>query len=401
MKQRWGLIVFAASTLIAFVQLANPKHWAHYQIFTGASRELWKGNSPYFTDFGTNFGEWFYSPSCGLTYYGMFAWLPDIVGIYLYMIASVLIFIFGVRYFIQSVDRFLKIDSLWLNWFWFWISFEMIAGILAQKLEITMVGIFFFVVGSLIRNKNLTWASFLFAMAINWKFQPIPMFGLITIVLLIFRSRMLFIPMTIAFIALWYFLPLLWLGSDSFEFINAQWKTSLELTLDKNWQEFIHVYKFIQNTLHIPLSTSQVMTISTTSGALLAAIVALYSWRNRNSNESLINALLLALSLGATYIVSFSPMGQTNAYVLVAPVLMAGVLFRMRAWQSGRLVWESHFYRGILFFGIVTALLNSDIITKQGRLLAVYYGLKPMGAIGLCIVMAIYLFSSKNKKAAA
>ena len=187
-QRHWGLLILTISTLASFIQIWRTKHWLHYRIFSGAARELWSGRNPYFNDYGTNLGYWYYSPSCGLYFFGPFASLPDRFGIYAYMLSSVALFIGGVHYFLNSLENqtserkefVARLREPWLNLFWFWISFELMSGIVATKLEVAMAGILFFAVGSLLRGQVRPWSPFLFAMIVNWKFQPIPVFGLLT-----------------------------------------------------------------------------------------------------------------------------------------------------------------------------------------------------------------------------
>ncbi|RYZ67496.1 MAG: hypothetical protein EOP05_17665, partial [Proteobacteria bacterium] len=198
----WGLFALVVATVVGFINVARPRNQLHYIIFSGGAESLWRGVTPYGNDFGTGLGWYIYSPSCGLFFYGLFSWMPFGLGLFLYMAVSIPIFLYGLKSFLEACvpsyrDQFHS--NSWLQWmpvgnfpeanrrdfnlFWFWASYCVLGCLTADKLELIIVGVTLFNLSLMIRNKHIWLAAFLWAMMTNWKLQPLPLVGLISIVL--------------------------------------------------------------------------------------------------------------------------------------------------------------------------------------------------------------------------
>jgi hypothetical protein len=403
LKNQWGFSLFLLSSLVSFIQLLNPRHWGHYKIFSGAALALWAGQTPFAQDFGSGVGYWFYSLSCGLFYYGPFAALPLGLGVFVYMLSSWVLFLIGVVYFVKvakSSPHFQVVTQPFDNWIWLWLSFFVMSAILAEKLELTMVGLFFIATAWLIRGRFVGASAFLYGMMINWKFQPLPIVGLIVFVLALsqFKKALRFFFCTLLSVAFWFALPVVFLGPTKVAQFSKEWSLTLQEQLSRDWSRFQHLFKLPLYFFKDALSLADLQRFSAICGVILIIVVGLWLKKARTvwnfQSQTLVKwGLMLAMGLGSWFIVALSPMSETNAFVLVAPLfIVTGLLYQAAADAKLKklLFWN------VQFGGFTMALLGSDIFGKHSRIFFTELGIRPWGATVFTVILVMSFFQVRQ-----
>lgn len=401
-RKGWGLWIFSISAFISFLGLLQERHWGHYRIFTGAAKSLWEGNSPYFDTFGTNLGFWFYSPSCGLFFFGPFLLLPTQWGIFAYVAISFVTFLAGLLTFLRTVldlERTQWIPHRYFNWFWLLISFETMGAILATKLELVIIGLMLFVASWLIQGRMHFLSAVLMAMMINWKFQPLPVFGLMICALFFWRNGRLpalkFGAYFVLALIFWFTIPFVHLGVEGLLKISLEWQRSLSRSINEAWVVFEHLFKLPLRLSGRTVEYRNLQIFSLSAAIVLASIVSFWTYRGRKvltGPEVRKWSISLALAWGCWYIVCLSPMSQGNAYVLYSPVLLLAIAVKSRFDRQMSSNWSRALVVSIVMNGFLTSILYSDMFGKTSRLFFNEYGVKPYGVSILMLCVTSYLF---------
>ena len=378
---------------MALVRLLLQAIPGHYRVFTGAGHALWTGVNPYGTDFGTGIGYYFYSPSCALFFFGPFSFLPEKIGLLLYMLLSWTVFVWGVREFTKEVKPiFPEIEGFWLM-----ISPQIFGGILASKLEILMTGILFLCASWLLDSVkgNSKWlrSAVGFAMILNWKFQPLPTVGLLAVLWLLIQKSWKW-PLTLAALVIgWFALPFAFRPTQLLLDSHSVWKQTFSVFVADSWLNFENLFSFLNNVFGIRFTLSGSQLFSLLAGLTLGCTVLLWFLKKRSllaPEELLIKGSVLCLALGSMYSVVFSPLGQNNALILYSPLLLASFLSLSEASDKWRMIWLVT----LPTVWIVMTLPYSDLIPHGLREQLRHYAFKPPVCLALAVVLALHAFKS-------
>lgn len=439
----WGLFVLVIATIVGFINVARPRNQLHYIIFSGGADNLWHGLTPYGNDFGTNLGYYIYSPSCGLFFYGLFSWMPFGLGLFLYMAVSIPIFLYGVKSFLAAyvpsfseqfssrrglqwlpIGNFQLSDRRAFNFFWLAASYCVLGCLTADKLELIIVGVTLFNLSLMVRNKHIWLAAFLWAMMTNWKLQPLPLVGLISIVLLIldWKRCAKFVSAFVVSLAFWYAAPIPVLGFDKLKDFSLQWSSTLTEFIATHWFDYQHVMK-LPIALGLNPSLRMLNLAGAVGGIVFAAVTLVFVVRlKREANSDAFTSgtgaieaaakptsdsettkhtklsrdpgtsllvpsprgtaapsvnfqvklgLFVATVWGQWYAVGFSPMSQSNAFILALPIFLIGTLLLVsNPDRDGFTLSASNkqwLKRGLIVAGFVGYLMTSDIFGKTIR----------------------------------
>lgn len=371
------MLILVLVSLIMLVKLLRQAVPGHYRVFTGAGRALWAGQNPYGSDFGTSVGYYFYSPTCALTVFGPLSALPEKLGIFVFMAGSWALFVWGARKFAAAY----QLSSSRLQWFWGLIAAQMAGGILASKLEIAIAGILMALIAGLVErprfDRRAVIAAIALAALLNWKFQPLPIAGLL-LLSWIWLVRDWKLPLTLGVaLAGWYALPYLFFSPEFMSSIHETWQATFGPFVAEAYLNFENVFAFLNHAFGISMSFQATQIISGIVGLGLAAILAV-CLRRKVSFET---AALLATTLGTLFMTAFSPLGQNNALILYAPLLLAGLINLDRS-KSPRTLK--------LVIGIVCAVMilaYSDLVPHGLRELLRGLTVKPLACIALAIAI--------------
>ncbi len=371
----------------------------HYGIFTSAAKAILEKGDPYGTTFGWGVGPYFYSLTCGLSFFSIFSFLPLFWGLLLYMLTSWLFFLWGL--FSLNATMFRKFDfDLWKmpfrNFFWLFLASEMTGGILASKVEVFMLGVLLFALKLLLERKEI-FAGLLLGWITNWKFQPLPIVGLALLVPLCGRnwSGATKFAGSFAFsLGVAYLLPLAWYGVDAARSLYERQNVLLWEFMNRDWLHFQHIYTFLYKNFGLELSFETAQMVSVFFGALFAGALFLFI-RKAMSVSSDFRSLgfLLAFALGAAYMNLFSPLSQSNAYILHTPLILVLFFFLHKAGMSGKKTgW-------ILFLGyFLVSLAYSDFNPKPSRLYMYSHAFKPLGILVLLGLLLAAVSKTNAKK---
>lgn len=415
--QIWGHWTFVVMSFIGLVRSVRGAGLGHWKIFTSAARTLWAGGDPYGTDFGSGVGLWFYSPSCGMLIFGPFALLPDQLGLGIFLGLSWGVFVFGASRLWTSfgVNR---VPTL----FWFSIAPAMMVSLLAAKLEILMMGLLMSACGDWIRASrararaiteeagHLGWEPALVLGALlNWKFQPLPTIGLLSLVWVLrphepeprnvemaaealvredeISRRVRFPVHVFLFCALWFALPLIWFGPRQTLQIYQHWQETLNPFMNESFQNFDNLFAFLREGFGWRPDFSVASRLAVVVGALMAGIVFVrLKWPRFEQRWITSDAAALALGLGAVFTVGFSPLSQNNAHVLLAPLMLSALL----AWKRLEGDRLARWVLGVALTGLILVLdiAYSDLIPTELRNTFRSIALKPAAIVAFGAVLA-------------
>lgn len=324
-KKEWGLCIFLLISTSNLVALVLRNVGAHYMIFTSAGNALLHETSPYGTTFGFGVGPYFYSQFCGLTVFAPLSLLPSKLGLIIYTIGSWFILMLGFQKLatvLGKQENYSLQQTPYRHLFWLMLGSELTGGMLAHKLEVMMSGMLLLSLALLLERRGF-WAGVLISTTIAWKYQPLPILGLVATALVIQREGKLFARFVlggVAAAAVAYLVPVLWLGHSASAEFTAFQHNHLNEFMRRVWLNFQNIYAFVNRNFGLTLDYDIAQRLSAGIGALFAAALAGALWMRRlNFNES----LLAAFGFGAAYMNLFSPLSQSNAHILIAPLIAA------------------------------------------------------------------------------
>jgi hypothetical protein len=388
--QNWGIIICVVSCLIALIRILNPAELAHYRLFSRAAVALWQQQDPYYTTFDAGTGWWMYSPSCGLFYYGLFAFLPFRLGLYLSTLSSLGIFTYAIKRTINAFTSIWPFETrLQKNWLWFWLSFHLMAGILASKIEILTVGLSLLALTLLVKRKNQFLVAFLLGMLVNWKFQTLPLVGLWCLILLFIDRNWRFSLAVIASLAFWFFVPALVVGSQLHQ-LNINWFASVNEWMQTEWVRLSSLFHLLLY-FSIPVTLKMLTTTGAVIGLGLCALII--NWiikANQILPRELVRSLALILGLvcSSWFAVALSPMSENNGYVLVAPLWLFAFIF------YPNIKGKRGFWWIVSVSGFTGSILLSDTFGKHSRLFFNDLGIKPYGFTILFVGLLYWFHTS-------
>lgn len=351
----------------------------HYRVFTGAASFLWTGINPYGNDYGTGVGYYFYSPSCGLFLFGLFSWLPEKFGIFLYIALSWSVFVWGSISFAHAYR--LK-DSKIFQWYWLAIAFQMYTGILTSKVEILMTGMLLLCASWLIEGKRKYTCALLLSMILNWKFQPLPSIGLILLCWWILKRDWKWPASFLCFLGLWYILPFLFVPFSTLIEAHSQWRSTLVQFVQEAYLNFENIYTFGKNSLGTILTFPQAQALSLAAGFAFGVATLIWIIKHRNFP----GGVLFSLALGATYTCVFSPLGQNNALINYAPLLLAGFITAERTGPFLRNIWLIVLVATVSVLSLAYSDVVPHLIQEQIR----HATIKPLA----CLVLGLFFIYS-------
>jgi hypothetical protein len=392
LKKNSGFTVFTIVSLLSLIRLLKQAVPGHYRVFSGAGHALLNLQNPYANDFGTSVGYYFYSPICGLMVFSPLSLLPEKLGIIVYMTVSWLFFVWGARSFFRAFER--RMESPALQWFWVAVTAQMVSGILASKLEILIAGILLLGLAWLTevrtRLSAKTLAScVLLALALNWKFQPIPVVGLFLLTWVVVLRDWRIPACVLSALGVLYALPYAIFPHERLSVWHETWRSSLSKFVGEAYLDFENLFSFLHNAFGVPLSLLGTQILSGLLG--LGFVVFLLAWLKRSKADGASQSqlfrggVLISTALGTAFMTALSPLGQNNALILYAPLLLvAFISFHFETDARER----SHLATSIGMVVAVMTLIYSDLVPVGMRNVLRHLTLKPVACMMLGVVVA-------------
>jgi hypothetical protein len=372
----WGFAIFCLATAFGFYRLALETEPGHFRVFISAGRALLSGTPAYGTDFGTGVGEYFYSPLSALLVFAPLSFLPLKLGLFLYAAVSWIIFVLGARRALGALARAGEGLPESENLFFALMAPPMLSSLMATKLEIVATGLLLIALSDLLSKRESWRAGALSAFVTSWKFQPLPIVLLWLVVLKPRSEIRRFLKGFVPALLVSYALPYVFIHWDYLNTMHVLWMSSLASFTQAAWLDFENLFSFLKHALGIELSWAQARVLSA-----FGAIGALATVRSRALGKARpADLLLFASGLGTAYVILFSPLGQNNALVIVAPLLLWAVHADIGP-QNRRLL--------MTFLALSLTLPYSDLVPLDWRNQAHAWAVKPI-LLGLS---AIYIAS--------
>jgi hypothetical protein len=238
------------------------------------------------------------------------------------------------------------------------------------------------------RGERRVLTALLLGMILNWKPQPLPTVAMLALVLLRVRRDWRTPAAIGASLAGWYALPFLFKPWGYLLEIHATYARELPRFVERAWPDFENFFAFLSHTLGAAFTYTQIQLISATAGLTLACglLVALQLHRAQPQDARLRHGVLLASALGAAFISAFSPLGQNNALILFAPLLLAAFLTFDRATGRARTAWRA----ALIATWLVMTVAYSDLIPHGWSEAMRHLILKPAWclALGLGVLLS-------------
>lgn len=396
-RQNWGVSYFWLVSALAFFKLLTAGNSGHYDFFRATALKIWAGENPYAIAYPS--GYFLYAPSCALFFYGLVAWLPYFIGLALYVGLSWLLLRWSLKKFLGAVP----LPATDQNLFYFILSSEVMGTILNARIEIFILGIVLAAGFWIFQRRREGLAYFLLAMICNFKMQSLPTVGLLLVVEAVGRRRVLptlYFALSLLF---WYLIPFAVRPASLVIDSYRTWTTFFGPYMSAGWMDFQHIYRFIFKLTGAQPSFDGGQKISALCGAVFAAVLAQRIWQDRKglraSGHDLVATAVLhdwylrALALGAAFVCLFSPMGQSAAFTLYAPLLICVFVLRARASLLSRGQWNA--LLALAFFFV--SLAYSDLTPKFFRIVLFEHSVKAFGVALLTLaVLADTLFCQKK-----
>lgn len=358
--QQWGFAIFAADWFLSLAFLWKQVA-GHYINYTAPASLLWQGLSSYSRNFEGGNGFFFQSPASALYFYSLFTVFPPLLGQCLYMIVCSVVFVTGLLALLKALKDSTGFDlrtSPYRHLIWLMAGSELVGGITAVKVEVLLTGLAMAAVASLLRKRHELAVFALFGFAASWKLQPVVIFGLLLVPLLVHRQWKAPLSLLLGFV-FGLVSPVFVLGVEKTWGYSEWWLASLKEYASGAWMDpiFQHIFAFWHRGLGLSVSVETGARVSAAVGLSFAAAMAWMAVRNRKpKNEAQALELLAALGLGSAYIVLFSNLSQSNAYISYFPAALATAVF------ATRLKWNTHATLSLLIFSFfVVSLAYSDL----------------------------------------
>ncbi len=400
-RKYWGFSIFSLLSVLGFMRLLRQDVPGHYRIFVGAARALWTGVNPHGTDFGTGVGFWFYSPSCAMFLFGPFTLIPETLGLAIYMTLSWFVFVLGAQQFHRAATVSIQMPAEQSNqihnFFWLVTAPQMMTAILTSKLEVLMTGMLLLAASYLIKNRSRFLCGFAMATILNWKFQPLPTLGLISMAAVILGVNWQFLMAIVLGSVFWIAVPHVFLSAHFLSEVYQRWKETLSPFVETSFMNFDNVFSFTKNALHLEFSYSIAQMISLFVGFVFAWGVFQWAWyrRERYFKEKVWReSMLISLGLGAAFTVTLSPLSQNNSYILYAPMWILGFLALSQA--AGP--WKNRLKYALVILFLTMTFAYSDVIPRSTREVVRHLAIKPAICFLFSIFILTYLMTVRKKE---
>lgn len=387
---RIGFWVFSVCVCYAMYRLYWRSPAEHYDLFALSSQKLWRGDNPYGQDFSP-IGRWFYSPSCGLLFFGFFSFFPKLVGMSLYVWG-------GLALMVGAIARWCKALRLpYLGLVLGLISTQFMGAIWATKIELwSTAGMMWFalvLVQNLLKGKKYTFSSWIsllgLGMIADWKFQTLPATALMLLVFALhFNTYAYFVILGLG-IAFFKGLPLMWMDYQKLSYINTVIADDIYSFSQRALFSFDSIFNFLHSSLGISVPFQTVFWIAALTGLGMALGLGRLSSRARHSAfGGIYHLVLLSLALGSGFTVLINPLSQNNAFIQAAPLVLMAV-FALRALKIKNI--SPSITAGALGWLIIT-FAYSDLFSQEFRSLT----LKPFGIFLLLVSSSLWVIRALN-----
>jgi hypothetical protein len=166
-------------------------------------------------------------------------------------------------------------------------------------------------------------AAVLLAAILSWKYQPLPILGLLALVSILTGRRRAEWAIVAGASLVFSLAPYLIYPWTNIAEWNRVWSDTFEGFIRSAFLNFENLYAFVFYVTGYRISLEASQLVSAAAGAAIA--LGLSACVRRQGERAWITGALLALAWGSCFICVFSPLGQNNAMVLYAPLLFVAV----------------------------------------------------------------------------
>ncbi len=384
LRRNWGAGVCALVSLLSLVTVALRPVGEHFIFPTEASRWLFDGRIPYGVILPRCTGPFLYSPASALFFFSWFSFPPEPFFQSLYVWLSVAFFFYGLLRFSRALAARLKFD--WTqhplrNLFWLMVTSELSGAITGVKFELSLVGGCLLAFAYWLEGRDVA-AGIGLAITANFKLQALPVALLGAAVLVRQRSGVKFLVSFAVTSALLWALPWPLMGDWAhFLNVNRAWMAGIDAQVSGEWTKAVyqHLYGFLGRAWGLNFELAEARRLMGVVAVGLGAAVFL---RRPEGESERANGLLFALGLGCLYVVAFSPLSQSNAYLWYTPAVLALLYFGDRA----RVTVKAQ-TAGLLASYFLISLAYSDLVPRAWY--RTFYDLRLKAFVTTLLLMAL------------
>lgn len=389
-KANWGLAycILTAIVMLVVASFGGRLH-RHFPIFFEATRDLFSGVNPYGKAYdNTGIQSYYHYAPFSTFVFRPFTFLPIHWAYFGYMGTSLLVFFSGLTKLARLVSP--KRPRGTLSLFYLILASEVIGSTFGAKIEVVTCGVLFWSMYFLSGGTNVVMSGFLMSIASLWKLQPLPIFGLVFLAIILSRDWKTLWRMTtgaalgtaVSFLTPYLFFPFAFtteLYHTWLSVLDGVWKTT--------WQMYQSLFTLSYQLVGWPNTADQVQALALLVPILFIGLLYLGLSTDKNRNY------LLAFALGSAFIPVFSPMSQGMAYILGTGMLLACCVERISENSYfSRKTWTifllAHWY--------FTSLNFSDVVPEPMRIS--HLTVRP---IGFCVLTVLLLTSWRRSALSA
>jgi hypothetical protein len=376
-EKRWGLILFLVLTIGICGHTAFVKKPLNYKVVTNAAANILEGHNPYAPQTGLDFFK--YSPLAGLLS-APFLWLPDSVGLFLFVFFQFWLFAWGLRRWTRSAGCPLDQRLAYLVVAFFSVIFDTTVSIQNAQVNAGILGLMLLASAQYAEGKPVR-SGLLLSLAANLKLFPLTL-GLC--LLTGFKKRY-----WAAFwggLALWFVLPAAVVGWQRNLRLLKQWVELMTWDQTRSL-DMLDLGSFLK--LHLGLPSWWFYPLALLVGAAIGLGTLILFRRNR---DRFLHRYLLPIN--GLYILLFSYLSESPTSILAVTAI---VLIGMEALRSDsqRIVYW-FLWAGTL---ALVPLFYSDLVPRAWNLWAEAAHLKTVGYLwAAAALMHLVLKYLKHKE---
>jgi hypothetical protein len=378
--------IFFIACVVTLIQLLWRGESGHYLIFSESAKILWSAKNPYGILYPSAY--YLYSPFCGLSFFSLFAFFPHAIGLALYMILSIILFYLGFRSLADAFQLNIEARAIFLGL----IFSEIVGAILNTRLELALIGILMLAVGAMLRAEKVLFWSFMLGLIANWKFLTLPA-TLLWLWSYSFKKKSSAPAlMFLLALALSFAFPLFIFSWSELQELHQSWGESMQKFMlggDNNWLGFQHLFQSLRYFFGYSMSYKEAQITGLIAGLSLFAILLKKLHCDKLNLKEL---CAYSLSAGVSFSCLFSPLSQSAAYILYAPLL-----FFFLKINEKRLFQKLTLLKLFISFASIS-LVYGDLCPRSLRVEIQKFSGK---ALGVLLLFVFYLYDSRNLKKSA
>ncbi len=319
-------------------------------------------------------------------FFSLFSLFPDFVGLLLYSLVSVILLFLSILYFYATYEKLPFNGVLQRKEVQLTLAItglQVLQGVVAAKIEVLMAAIMLFSIVRCMKGRYKI-GSVLLGMILEWKFQALPIVGLVLTVKIVSEKKIRPLVYLVFSFFFWHYVPVLFIGESLRAHFMSHMGSALTAFISISFPNYDNIFKFLYS-INLRVTFLQSMVISGAVGLILFCVV-LRECLRRTLSPSI--KYLFAMSMGSAFIIALSPMSQNNGSILWLPLLILAV--EMVFHSANRWMKSISIALMILF-----CFSYSDLFPSILRNSLRHYSIKSVLILAYAFYVALFFYKAK------